>query len=681
MFRWLITRPLTQRPLRRPLVLEALEDRTVPALFSPATDYSVGLGPFDITSGDYDGDGDYDIATMDAGDSSRGIEAYVTVLLNTGSGGDFEPASGSPLFIGVDARSVTSGDFNNDGMDDIAAANYAGSPGDKARVFLATGGGAFAESSSNSVGGRPRQIEAADLNADGNVDIITANQISATLTVLLGNGDGTFTRDGDYSANLAGSVDLVRVLDFNGDGDLDIYTLGGSPGAANILLGDGTGGFGAATVLAGFRELAVGDFTGDGKQDLAVEYFDGSTSTLRILQGDGSGGYTPIAGASYARPGKDLTAADLDGDGDLDLASAFGGEDVVAVLLGNGDGTFTADANSPYAVGTNPRAMTARDFNGDGTTDFATGNGADSASVLLSANAPPTNIALSNSSMAENQPTGTTVGTFTTTDPDSGDTFTYTLVGGTGDTDNAAFTIAGGTLKTAAEFNFEVKSSYSIRVRSMDAGGLFVEKVFTISVTNVNEAPTITVPGAQIAYEDVDKAISGISVADVDSGSLTVTLAVDHGTLTLGTTTGLTVSGNGTGSVSLSGTIADLNAALATLLYRGGLNYVGSDTLNLNASDGSLSANSSVALAVKSAAQQATDLQAQVAALHAAGVLNSGQAESLKLILRDNNGDAGKVQAFLNEVAALLNATILTQAQADVLLGLGNILLLSVTRR
>src|SRR5439155_6108274 len=153
----------------------------------------------------------------------------------------------------------------------------------------------------------------------------------------------------------------------------------------------------------------------------------------------------------------------------------------------------------------------------------------------------PTDIALSPSSVAENQPVGTTVGILKTTDPNMGDTFTYVLVAGA--TDNASFTISGGTLQTAASFDFETKSSYSIRVRSTDAGGLFVEKVFTISVTNVNEAPTITVPGAQTADEDVDKAISGLSVGDPEGDSLTVTLAVGHGTLTLGTTTGLAVTG------------------------------------------------------------------------------------------------------------------------------------------
>ena len=83
------------------------------------------------------------------------------------------------------------------------------------------------------------------------------------------------------------------------------------------------------------------------------------------------------------------------------------------------------------------------------------------------------------------------MGTLTTTDPNAGNTFTYSLVSGTGSDNNGSFTISGSTLQTAASFDYETKNSYSIRVRSTDQGGLYTEKVFTISVTNVNEPPVI----------------------------------------------------------------------------------------------------------------------------------------------------------------------------------------------
>jgi hypothetical protein len=188
-----------------------------------------------------------------------------------------------------------------------------------------------------------------------------------------------------------------------------------------------------------------------------------------------------------------------------------------------------------------------------------------------------------------------------------------------------------------------------------------------------NSAPTLSVPGDQIAYKDVDKRILGIKVGDPDSNSLTVTLSVGHGTLTL-TSGSQIISGS---SGTLSGSICELNALLATLSYRGAVKFSGDDTLQIGVSDGSLSASASVAIHVKSAAEQAADLNAQVEA----GVLTDGQGEALSVNLRDNKGDAGKVHVFLNQVQDFLDARILTQAPAGALLEPGDVLLLSVTRR
>ncbi len=116
-------------------------------------------------------------------------------------------------------------------------------------------------------------------------------------------------------------------------------------------------------------------------------------------------------------------------------------------------------------------------------------------------NHAPTAIGLSNNTVPENQPAGTTVGTLSTTDADSGDTFTYSLVTGTGSTDNSAFAISGSTLRTAAAFNYETKNNYSIRVRTTDSGGLWYEQTFTIAVTNVNEAPVLAAIGDKIVNE------------------------------------------------------------------------------------------------------------------------------------------------------------------------------------
>jgi VCBS repeat-containing protein len=138
-------------------------------------------------------------------------------------------------------------------------------------------------------------------------------------------------------------------------------------------------------------------------------------------------------------------------------------------------------------------------------------------------NHAPSAISLDNNSVAENQPSGAAVGSFLTTDPDTGDTFTYTLVSGAGDTDNGSFNIVGSNLRTSAIFDYETKNSYSIRVRSTDQGGLWFEKQFTITltVTDVNETPTnISLSSSTVAEnQPVNTIVGTFSTADPDTGN------------------------------------------------------------------------------------------------------------------------------------------------------------------
>src|SRR5262249_11716554 len=145
-------------------------------------------------------------------------------------------------------------------------------------------------------------------------------------------------------------------------------------------------------------------------------------------------------------------------------------------------------------------------------------------------NETPTDIALSNSTVAENQPIGTTVGTFSTTDPDTGNTFTYSLVPGTGGTNNGLFSITGNTLTTAASFDYELKLPYSIRVKSADAGGLFTEKAFAITITDENDSPTdiALIVNAIAENQPIGWAVGVLSAADPDSGD-TFTYALVSG--------------------------------------------------------------------------------------------------------------------------------------------------------
>ncbi|WP_051312744.1 T9SS type A sorting domain-containing protein [Sporocytophaga myxococcoides] len=135
------------------------------------------------------------------------------------------------------------------------------------------------------------------------------------------------------------------------------------------------------------------------------------------------------------------------------------------------------------------------------------------------ANKAPSGIALSENTVNENVATNTTVGTFTTEDVNINNTFTYTLAVGTGDTDNASFTIADDKLQIKVSSNFETKNSYSIRVRSTDQGGLSFEKAFTVSITNVNEAPTDLSFSSTTVDENVplDTEVGTFTTTDADA--------------------------------------------------------------------------------------------------------------------------------------------------------------------
>ncbi len=169
------------------------------------------------------------------------------------------------------------------------------------------------------------------------------------------------------------------------------------------------------------------------------------------------------------------------------------------------------------------------DFNASGSDD---GLAVDDFSLTVVNNAP-TNIALSAATVAENAAVNTVVGAFSTTDPDAGDAFTYTLVAGAGSADNASFNItAGGNLRTSASFNYEAKNSYAIRVRSTDQGNLGFEKQFTITVTDVNEVPTdIALSNASVAENAGANAVVGtLSGTDPDAGqSATLTFSLPAG--------------------------------------------------------------------------------------------------------------------------------------------------------
>jgi Ca2+-binding RTX toxin-like protein len=166
----------------------------------------------------------------------------------------------------------------------------------------------------------------------------------------------------------------------------------------------------------------------------------------------------------------------------------------------------------------------------------------DSNGNLLTSNQAPTNLTLSNSTVAENQVIGTVIGNLTTTDPDTANTFTYSLVTGDGATDNSLFTISGNQLRTNAVFDFETKNSYSVRLRTTDQGGLFFERQLTIGVSNVNETPTnLTLSNSIVAENQVIGTVIGnLTTTDPDTAN----------TFTYNLVTGIGATDNGLFSIT-----------------------------------------------------------------------------------------------------------------------------------
>ncbi|MHB8107850.1 MAG: tandem-95 repeat protein, partial [Candidatus Cryosericum sp.] len=151
--------------------------------------------------------------------------------------------------------------------------------------------------------------------------------------------------------------------------------------------------------------------------------------------------------------------------------------------------------------------------------------------TVTDANDAPSAVLIANSTVAENQPPGTLVGVLDTADQDTNDTHSYALAPGSGASDNACFAISGASLSTATSFNYEVRRSYSIRIRTTDSGGLSFERPLSITVTNVNEQPTAT-PCSLVTIEDTSCPII-LSGSDPDGDPLTYAVvgAPSHGTL------------------------------------------------------------------------------------------------------------------------------------------------------
>jgi Ca2+-binding RTX toxin-like protein len=214
-------------------------------------------------------------------------------------------------------------------------------------------------------------------------------------------------------------------------------------------------------------------------------------------------------------------------------------------------------------------------------------------------NQTPTNLTLSNSNIGENQAIGTVIGNLNTTDPDSGNTFTYSLVTGTGSTDNALFAITGNQLQSNGIFDFETKNSYSIRVKTTDQGGLSYEKQLTIGISNVDEQRSLSLTPQQDIFinEGLDDTVTGTFTNLLQNDNINGGAGIDTLILSGGTSTdSLEIdASNSSNQLNIAGTTIanferfDLSGFLGTISFSG---YAGNNWIKSGAGNDDLTGDS-----------------------------------------------------------------------------------------
>ena len=353
--------------------------------FLPRQDYATGDDPRSAAFGDFNGDGKVDMVVANNAALGTG-NPTLSVFAGNGAGG-FVPLSTTPLTDPFPYY-ITSADFNGDGRLDLIIAHVDSS---KLSILLGNGDGTFSSPRPVPTSGKPFSVTAARMDSDGIVDLVVANyQATAggtgNVEVLLGNGDGTFHSAGTWLPAGSGAF-YVAIADFNKDSIPDIAaSLDGNVG---ILLGngDGTMRFGPVVSGAGARGIVAGDFNGDGTPDFAVTSWAASSKAVVAL-GNGDGTFqTPTNVSTGASNPWGIAASDFNGDGIVDLVTANYQDSTISVLAGNGNGTFQA----PIIVRTGfaPYFAGISDFNADGMSDLAVANsGSNTISIVLNNAAP-----------------------------------------------------------------------------------------------------------------------------------------------------------------------------------------------------------------------------------------------------------------------------------------------------
>ncbi len=332
-----------------------------------------GTTPAYAVTADLNGDGIPDLATSDSISGYSGM----TVLLGNGDG-TYRPGTNYPTTSNT-ADPIQTGDFNGDGIVDLALTSQFNSDysGGTVSIFLGNGDGTFQPEIAYTTPGFAVSTVAGDFNRDGILDVAVLQFYPMQISVAFGNGDGTFGPSVNYPVGYDDfSAYSIATADFNGDGALDLVEINQQDESAEVFLNSGSGVFSLSVNLQtdlGPQWVTTADLNGDGKKDVVTSNY--GANTVGIFLGKGDGTFQPQVSYPVDGYAINLAVADLNGDGKLDIAGSYyvpqnlAPTTEIGVIYGKGDGTFgpVTDFPTGQAHGT---FVVPVDLNGDGTPDL-----------------------------------------------------------------------------------------------------------------------------------------------------------------------------------------------------------------------------------------------------------------------------------------------------------------------
>ena len=328
--------------------------------FDPPALYAVETFPTSVTAAELNGDGHLDLAVTNE------VSNTVTLLFNDGQGG-FGTTDSFETGFDTGPFALAAGDFDGDGDNDLAVVNK---DENSVSVHLNNGAGIFTLDVTLAVGDTPRSIAVGDLNHDNQPDIVVANRDSNDVSVFLNLGGGKFGPAVNYAAGEDLRQIVIGLLD--NDEHPDIAVTSHDTISVGILLNTGTGEFNPVTQLflgGGDRPeaLALGDLNGDGYPDLAVGVSGDFSGSIEILENNGNGLFSTMTSLPASIDVAAIQVGDLNGDGMRDLAAADRIGDTISTYENLGAGQFGTRATIDVAP--NPYYMRLGDFAGNGLCD------------------------------------------------------------------------------------------------------------------------------------------------------------------------------------------------------------------------------------------------------------------------------------------------------------------------